>query len=242
MFRVGPCGYTCLFLLFSFFQNSCCWNVTDYLLNPAMGTSNNPEWETSTLPSDWKNKSSAMVTTDEQEEHGGSSLLWLPYFFLTLVLVGLAAGSFLRFHHKNKRKYRGTQFIVTRTGLIQKARVTLNDQAKMPPFSPDKVIPDLPIVSTPELVRSRKWQHSMQTQWQRQAPSNQPGKFENAGYFLDQLTAKRSVQRSRSRSLFQKRPGFVGSLLALKSRHSSLDHPHISNHSSQFNHPLFLST
>ena len=181
-------------------------------------TSTAPRGQSSPLQNILSNQDGSGVTHDSGDARVNSSLLWLPYFFLTLVLVTMAAGSFIKYHHRNKSKYRGKRYLSTNPEIYHKYRVTMNKDGTMPsPFNPFKVIATLPRSNTPDLTRSNRWHH-----W---PPSFHPryekgGKFENAGYFLDKLAERR---KSRPFSYFN--PGFVRSSPQIPNQSSFDENP-----------------
>ena len=124
--------------------------------------------------------------TRDSGENANIGILWLPYFLMTLVLVGMAAGSFIKYHCRNKGKYRGKRYLSADPEVYHKHRVTMNKNGTMPlQANPGKVISELPRTNTPDLTRSNRWQYPLYPNYR---PRNEPsGKFENAGYFLDKL-------------------------------------------------------
>ena len=62
-----------------------------------------------------QNVSSNPTNAGEIRDSGQNSdigILWLPYFLLILLLIGMAAGSFIKYHCRNKGKYRGEKVFV----------------------------------------------------------------------------------------------------------------------------------
>ena len=142
---------------------------------------------------------------DSGEKSSDIGILWLPYFLLILLLVGMAAGSFIKYHCRNKGKYRGKKYLSTDPEVYHKHRVTMNKNGTMPlRANPEKVIAELPRSNTPDLTRSTRWQYPF---YPIRKPRYEPsGKFENAGYFLDKL-----ADRRKSRPFSYLNPGFVKS-------------------------------
>ena len=182
-------------------------------------SSNFPQGENLHSQNAVSNQNDPGVTHDSGGDTGDSSLLWLPYFFLTIVLIAMTAGSFIKYHQRNKTRYKGKRYLSTNPEVYRKHRVTMNKDGTMPsPFSPQKVIADLPRSNTPDLTRSHTWNHSMHWNWPPNPRHEPVGKFENAGYFLDKLTERR---KSRPFSYFN--PGFVSSSPQINSNQSSFD-------------------
>ncbi len=76
-----------------------------------------------------------IVTTEETGEDSGGSLLWLPYFFLTLFLIGLCITSFWKYHHSNKDKNKEKSVFVedkVKSTQTDKFKVTMKNNGSMP--------------------------------------------------------------------------------------------------------------
>ena len=161
--------------------------------------------------------------TRDSGENANIGILWLPYLLMTLVLVGMAAGSFIKYHCRNKGKYRGKRYLSADPKVYHKHRVTMNKNGTMPlQANPGKVISELPRTNTPDLIRSNRWQYPLYPNYKhRYEPS---GKFVIAGYFLDKL-----AERRKSRPFSYLNPGFVKSspkinrLYVTRDRQSSID-------------------
>ncbi len=146
-----------------------------------------------------ENSSDSMATTAAtnqtdsgviRDSGGGfqDSLLWLPYLLLTMVLLGLVAASFIKYHHKNRGRYRGKEYArsLTQANAPKKRRVTLNEDGFAPRevMSPQSVASHMVRSTTPDLTRSSRFEVPL---WR----NPRDGKFVKAGYFLDKLNNRR---------------------------------------------------
>ena len=143
--------------------------------------------------------------TRDSGENANIGILWLPYFLMTLVLIAMAVGSFIKYHCRNKGKYRGKKYLSADPEVYHKHRVTMNKNGTMPlQANPGKVNIRAPKNQHTDLTRSNRWQYPLHPNCKpRYEPS---GKFENAGYFLDKL-----AERRKSRPFSYLNPGFVKS-------------------------------
>ncbi len=80
------------------------------------------------------------LSTESEEKEGSSedsshSLLWLPYFFLTLFLIGLCIISFWKYHQQNKDKCKEKPVFVedkVKSTQTDKFKVTMKSNGSMP--------------------------------------------------------------------------------------------------------------